>query len=255
MACWLEVARHRPDRAGVFVDFDGTLAAIVDDPAAARPVPGAVPVLASLSARWGVVAVVSGRPAAFLAEHLEGAGQTRFLGLYGLEQAMAGRRGVTVHPAAESWRRAVERTSDDADTAKPAGVAVERKGLTVTLHYRAVPGQAAAVGRLADELGRRHGLRAHDGKMSVELRPPVDVDKGTVVRELSSGLAAAAFAGDDIGDLPAFAALAARRSAGTATLAIAAGGPETPAAVVEAADVTVDGPGGVVAALRRLADG
>ncbi|HET7722531.1 MAG TPA: trehalose-phosphatase, partial [Acidimicrobiales bacterium] len=76
--------RDDPDRTGVFTDFDGTLAPIVEDPAAARPLPGVVDALAALAGRYGRVGVISGRPASFLAEHLGGRGV--FLsGLYGLE--------------------------------------------------------------------------------------------------------------------------------------------------------------------------
>ncbi len=211
--------------------------------------------LARLSERWGVVAVVSGRPAGFLAEHLAGAGRTRFLGLYGLERASGDSLSVVTHPDAAGWRDAVTAAADEAESTVPPGVAVERKGLTVTLHYRAAPERAAEVDRLAGDLAARHALQPHAGKMSVELRPPVEVDKGTVLAELSAGLAAVAFAGDDIGDLPAFAALRAMRSAGTVTLSVASGGPETPAQVVAAADRAVDGPDGILAVLHRLADG
>ncbi len=62
--------------AGVFSDFDGTLSAIVDDPASARPLPGSADVLGRLAERLLMVAVVSGRPGAFLAEHLGGRGLT-----------------------------------------------------------------------------------------------------------------------------------------------------------------------------------
>jgi trehalose 6-phosphate phosphatase len=236
----------------VFIDFDGTLAPIVDDPAEARPHSRAIDALRRLSERWGVVAVVSGRPAAYLVEHLSGAGRTQFLGLYGLEQASGDESPVRTHPDAETWRRAVSAAADEAERSGGPVPAVERKGLTVTLHYRAAPDQAAAVVGLADRLARRYGLDAHGGKMSVELRPPVEVDKGTVIADRAAGLAAVAFAGDDLGDLPAFRALAALRSTGVATLAVASGGPETPPEVLESADVVVEGPDGVVGLLEEL---
>lgn len=197
--------------------------------------------------------MVSGRPAGFLATHLEGAGRTEFLGLYGLERVAGGSSEVTTRPGAQRWRQPVADAAGEAEDLLPPGSSVERKGLTVTLHYRAVPEARPEVERVASGLAARFGLRAHPGKMSVELRPPVEVDKGTVISELSSGLAAVAFAGDDIGDLPAFAALARMRSSGTATLSVVSGGDETPAEVVAAADLTVPGPEGIVDVLRRLA--
>ena len=225
----------------------------MDDPGSARPHDDAVATLAALSSVWGKVAVVSGRPASFLVQHLHGAGSTEFLGLYGLEQAAGGSSQVVTRPDAERWRQPVAAAAADAERELPVGTSVERKGLTVTLHYRAAPEARPDVERIAALVARTHELEAHDGKMSVELRPPVRVDKGTVISELASGLGAVAFAGDDIGDLPAFVALDRLRAGGAATLSIASGGPETPAPVVEAADLTVDGPDGILDVLRRLA--
>ena len=53
-----------PARALVASDYDGTLAQIVDDPANAVPVPGAVAALTRLATRVGTVAIITGRPAA-----------------------------------------------------------------------------------------------------------------------------------------------------------------------------------------------
>ena len=207
-------------------------------------------VLSELASRWGTVAVVSGRPVAFLAEHLGGSGATVFHGLYGLERANAS-GGVETDPAAAAWRAAVDSAATEAEAELGPG-AVERKGLTVTLHYRTDPGREAEVTRLAAGLAGRSGLVAHDAKMSVELRPPVRTDKGTVLRQSAAGLVAVAFAGDDLGDLPAYAVLAELRAAGVATLSIAAGGDETPPAVLEVADLTVEGPSGIIEVLRQL---
>ena len=71
-------------RAAICLDFDGTLAPIVDDPIEARPLPGAVGLLEHLAARFAAVAVISGRPVAYLARHLA-APRVRCLGLYGLQ--------------------------------------------------------------------------------------------------------------------------------------------------------------------------
>ena len=119
---------------------------------------------------------------------------------------------------------------------------VERKGLAVTLHFRRrARGRDWAAAFAAAEAARS-GLVAHPGKMSWELRPPVPTDKGTVVAELAAGLGAVCFVGDDTGDLPAFEALRRLAAGGVTTLAVAVAGPETPAEVLAAADMVVDGP-------------
>jgi trehalose 6-phosphate phosphatase len=91
--------------------------------------------------------------------------------------------------------------------------------------------------------------------MVVELRPPVPVDKGTVVAGLADGMTAAAFAGDDLGDLAAFRALAQLLADGrvqhVARIAVRSG--EEPAELVAAADAAVDGPAALARELRELA--
>jgi trehalose 6-phosphate phosphatase len=226
----------------VFVDFDGTLAPIVEDYEVARPGPEAPGVLKSLADRYARVAVISGRPLAYLTRHLADTGRTELIGIYGLE-----RSNQPHPPEAERWRRALDEAAEAAEAQAPDGVVIERKGLAVTLHYRAAPQHQVWVERFA---GTASGLMAHPGKMSVELRPPVETDKGTVVTELSRGLRAVCFVGDDRGDLPAFAALA--RMTDKDTLAVAVDGPETPAELTTAADLVVDGPEGVLAFLRGL---
>lgn len=206
--------------------------------------------LADLAGVLGVVAVISGRPAAYLAEHLAGAGRTRLYGLYGLEQATAD--GVLTAPGAEIWRQPVDEAVRRAEAEAAPGVTIEHKGLTVTLHYRAVPDAGPSIEAAAKAIAAEVGLVTHPGKMSVELRPPLSIDKGTVVTQLSVELTNVAFAGDDVGDLPAFAALRDMRAAGRTTLAVVANGPETPQPVLAAADIAVDGPGGIVDLLESV---
>jgi trehalose 6-phosphate phosphatase len=253
---------ERPGSAGVFVDFDGTLAPIVEDPEDARPVSGSSELLARLADRFSKVAVISGRPVAYLAENLAGAGSTELIGLYGLERQLPGSTEVQVPAEADRWRQAVESVAAAADREvgrdpeRFRGFGVERKGLSVTLHYRNATGLAGWAESFAAQQADATGLVAHQGKMSVELRPPVDTDKGTVVADLASGLAAACYFGDDLGDVPAFDALDRLRADGVATLAVAVRsgiGDETPPAVLEAADIVVEGPEGAMEVLRALA--
>jgi trehalose 6-phosphate phosphatase len=242
-----------PRAAGVFVDFDGTLAPIVDDPDQARALPGAAELLARLAERYGRVVVVSGRPLAYLAEHLgPAAGATEMVGLYGLERSTAAGDRSVIDSGAASWRPAVEGVARRADAAVPVGVHVERKGLAVTLHFRDAPELGPWVERFAAAEAGRSGLAAHPGKMSWELRPPVRTDKGTVVTELAGGLGAVCYVGDDRGDLPAFEALVRLAGHGVRTLAVAVGGPETPPELMAAADLIVADPAAVLAFLSIL---
>jgi trehalose 6-phosphate phosphatase len=247
---WLE----SPDASGVFLDFDGTLAPIVEVPDEARPLGGAAAAVGRLSRRYHRVAVISGRPVAFLVEHLGGAaGTAELVGLYGLERAIPGSPAVTTDAAASRWQATVAEVAAAAEASAPAGLLVERKGLSVTLHFRQAPEHANWAAAFAAQEQSGSGLIAHPGKQSWELRPPVPTDKGTVVGELADGLQAVCFIGDDIGDLPAFAALGRLRAQHVDTLAVAVGGPETPAEVLHAADLVVAGPAGVVELLDALA--
>ena len=246
-----------PARTAIITDFDGTLAEIVDDPELARPLPGATLVLADLAVRYGLVAVVSGRPAAFLAEHLLVGGSAtprpRLVGLYGLE--WVGPDGsVVADPAAEAWRPVVARAADRGAAELGDPSAVERKGLTVTFHWRRRPDLEPAVERLVADLADETGLSTHPAKMSIELRPPLEVDKGTAVAGLIGRYPAACYLGDDLGDLPAFAALEELAAAVDGrTVRVAVLGPESPEALSRQANLAVDGPHGALGLLQELA--
>ncbi|HWG73136.1 MAG TPA: trehalose-phosphatase [Acidimicrobiales bacterium] len=241
-----------PERAAVLTDFDGTLAPIVDDPDQAVALPGAAEVLRRLVERYGAVGVVSGRPVSYLQERLPALPGVCLAGLYGLERSVADGE-VEVHPEAAQWQEAVDEAATTADAEAPAGVRVERKGLAVTLHVRTAPQHAAWIGDFAQRQAAATGLQVHPGRRSVELRPPVDADKGTVVADLAAGWSAVCYLGDDRGDLPAFVCLERLRREGVTTLAVAVASAEAPAELLAAADLVVDGPAGALAVLEALA--
>lgn len=241
-----------PANAGLFCDFDGTLAPIVDDPADARPLPGMVAALGALAERLAVVAVVSGRPAAFLAEHLAPAGPgVRLVGLYGLELVTGG--AVHLATEAEPWLPVVAELADRATAEAPAGVRVEAKGATLVLHWRGASDRQQWGESWAARWSAARGLVAQPGRMSVELRPPVAADKGTTIEHLAAGCRVVGFAGDDAGDLAAFDALDRMAVAGAVTaIRVAIADVESPPELVRRADTVLDGPAALQAALQAL---
>jgi trehalose 6-phosphate phosphatase len=244
-----EPFRAAPATAAILTDFDGTLSPIVRDPSTARPLPGAVDVLLALAQRFALVGVVSGRPVSYLRGHL---GDDLWLsGLYGLELFDGREAGEVVElPEAASWRAVV---SDVVERAQATfGDAVEPKGLSLTLHFRVQPELGPTVRAWADDEAARSGLVVRAAKASIELHPPLSADKGVVVERAAAGLRAVVFLGDDVGDLPAFDALDRLATAGLHTLKVAVSTEEAPVAVLERADVVVDGPEGALALLREL---
>lgn len=233
----------RAERAGIFLDLDGTLAPIVDTPDVTRVLPDVPIVLARLVRRLGVVAVVSGRRSEEV-RRLVGVQGVQAVGTHGLEDQP---------PMPPEVLRRIE------EVASSVGAWVETKGAAAAVHFRGLVDAEAAAMAAAPELvavAAAHGLELIGGKRILELMPAGRPRKGGAVEGIARArdLEAAMFVGDDVGDLDAFAALSRLRAEGVWTCAIVARGPETSPEVAAAADLTVDGPEGVVALLARLAD-
>src|SRR6202034_465369 len=103
--------------------------------------------------------------------------------LYGLERALQG-------PAHDTWAAVIDEVVAEAVATAPPGVYVEPKGLTVTLHFRRAPEHEGWVLAFVERQHARRGLMVVQGRRERELRPPLDVDKGTVVRSLVAEQAA-----------------------------------------------------------------
>jgi trehalose 6-phosphate phosphatase len=245
---------QQPRATVLLVDFDGSLSRIVDHPDDARPLPEVVSVLTALVAILGRVGVVSGRPVEFLAAHLPVPGLT-LVGQYGLESYADG--VLTVDPRTQPYLDRIAEAATRAETRLP-GIYVERKGTTaITLHWRTASDRAEEVNAAASDLAAQFGLDAPQrGRKAVELRPPVPVDKGTVVAQLVAGFAVGAFAGDDLGDVPAFMALKRCVDTGQLERAVRIGvsSPEAPPELRAAVDLLVDGPEGLLALLTAVVE-
>ncbi|MFI8948113.1 trehalose-phosphatase [Streptomyces sp. NPDC053750] len=259
----LDALLAHPGRAVVALDFDGTLAPIVPDPDRARAHPEAVPALAALAPKIASIAVITGRPAEVAVHHggfadVPGLEHLVVLGHYGAERWDAATGTLTTpepHPGVAAVRAELPGLLERSGTAAQ-GTWTEDKGHAVAVHTRRAPDPQAAFDALRaplTDLASRNGLIVEPGRMVLELRPP-GMDKGAALRSYVHSLDAASvlFAGDDLGDLPAYAAVDTLRAEGTPGLLVCSGSDEV-TELRKRADVEVPGPAGVVALLAALA--
>ena len=189
--------------------------------------------LARLTARHGLVGIVSGRPLAQVRALVPVSGLLA-AGLHGLELDL-GDGPVLADGVARYAPPARTLAAQLQSPAEELGAWVEEKGLTVTVHWRTAPNPAtaaAALRPLAERLGAAAGFRALDARMAVELRPPVDADKGSAVRALVAArpVRRSLYCGDDVTDLDAFREV---------DLAVAVRSDESPPGLLESAGLTV----------------
>ncbi|WP_435770985.1 trehalose-phosphatase [Nocardioides sp. SYSU DS0651] len=254
-------------RTVVGLDFDGTLSPIVADPTQARIHPDARDVLVALSGRVAAIAVITGRPARQaldlggleeVADAMEAAGKELFVfGQYGNERWSSGQRrivGARPPRGLASFERDLPRALRQA---RAADAFIEDKGLAVAVHTRRLPDADEAYDRLLPrlrDLADRHGLALEPGRAVIEVRSPGS-HKGMVVDLLAADLDAGGFlfAGDDLGDVEAFEAVAELGKQGLATLRVCSASDEQ-SALLPLSDVVVPGPEGVLRLLRRLTD-
>lgn len=249
----------------VGLDFDGVLSPIVPDPTAAVIHPDGPRTLVELAAVVRAVAVVTGRPARQavslgrleeVADRLPDGADLQVLGQYGNERWDAASREFVSPEPPEGLGLFKDALPALLDAQGAADAFVEDKGIALAVHTRRMADPAAAYERLLPALtaaAHEHALAVEPGRLVVEVRAP-GMDKGRAVRALrdETGARGVVFAGDDLGDVEAFRAVAAIRDDGAAGLLVCSGSEEQQA-LVELSDIVVDGPAGVLALLRQLA--
>jgi trehalose 6-phosphate phosphatase len=258
----LEAIVSSPSQTLIATDFDGTLASIVDDPEQAYADPDAVAALGRLGERVGAVAVITGRPvrmAVRLGRFQEVAGLHSLivLGQYGVERWNAAENEYLLPPAPPQIKAVAGELPELLHSLDLAAARVEDKGRAIAVHTRSLPDPKAALAKLADplrDLAARHGLTVEPGKNVWEIRA-LGVDKGATLRALvaETGARQVIFAGDDLGDLPAFQAVRDLATAGVVGLLVCSASAEEDA-LAELSDVIVDGPKGLAAWLNELAE-
>ncbi len=220
-----DVASEHHGSCALFLDFDGTLVDIVERPDAVAVDPALPDALLRLQERLGgALAIISGRPIAFLDPHLA---PHRFdiAGLHGLEHRIGGRLFLcdpAEHPA---LREMVGRLAET--VAQKPGILIEDKGCSVAIHWRLAPQEkdfalSAAQGAV-EALGA--GYRVQYGKAVAEILPAA-AGKGKVIERFLQQAPYAGrrpiFAGDDLTDENGFMAVNAHGG-----LSIRIGGGET----------------------------
>jgi trehalose 6-phosphate phosphatase len=227
--------RADPALAAILLDIDGTLAPIVADPSEARVPDATRAELLRLAARYGLVACVSGRPAE-AARSIVGVPELTYVGEHGLE----------LDPGAAAFAPQIH------DFARRTGRAFEEKPSSVAFHYRTAPDPEAARRELeaVAEEAEAEGLKTRWGRLVLEVLPPLEVNKGTAVRNLLArhDLRRALYAGDDTTDLDAFAALDGLDVA----VRVGVVTPESPTVLRERADIVVGSPAALVELLAEL---
>jgi trehalose 6-phosphate phosphatase len=256
----LEPMLADPARSALLCDIDGVLAPIVRRADEARVSEQVSLLLGRLARRFGLVACVSGRSAAD-ARRLVGVGGIAYAGSHGAELLEPGAAKPRIDEAFKGWEGQVKGFVRERDTPdlRRLRVRIEDKGPIAAFHWRGVPDEDAAregLEQLAAE-AEGSGLAVHWGRKVLEVRPPVEFDKGRAVRSLveNASARAALFAGDDTTDLDAFDALRRLEREGALEAAVLVGvrSDEGPPAIVERADVVVDGVEGFTKVLVALA--
>jgi trehalose 6-phosphate phosphatase len=191
-----------PDQPLFFLDYDGTLAPIVDDPDAAVPHPDVPDLLRTLDERFPLW-IVTGRDLRALSSFLDQ--PLKAIGLHGAQQGVIGEKVERLMPddAAEALQR-LRRSVPSVD-----GMHIEEKDQAFAVHYREVEDEAETRERLSSWLNAMPEiLDAIWGKKVVELRPE-GLTKGTAVRRIAEEHPdhTPVYLGDDTTDEDAFAAL------------------------------------------------
>ncbi len=258
----LDAILHRPADVLVGLDFDGTLAPIVDDPEQAYADPAAVSALGRLGALVGSVVVITGRPARTavrLGRFTEVAGLESMvvLGQYGVERWNAATDEYVIPPEPPAIIAVAEELPEILAGLGLGDALIEHKGRAIGVHTRQLSEPGDSLQTLMDplsELAARHGLLIEPGKNVLEIRAP-GIDKGDALQAIldETGAQTVVFAGDDLGDLPAFRLVQELRTAGHDGLLVCSASHEEDA-LTSISDLVLDGSAGVAVWLNELAD-
>lgn len=231
---------------GVISDFDGTLALFADTPGGAAIVPEIAALIDILAEKVAAFALVSGRGVVDLRQRFERPWAV-YYGNHGIEYwAEGGARNALL---AEPWVKPMRSLLAEIGSLGIPGAFVEDKGITAAVHYRLTDDPVKAREALLERLQPlcdRHGFELTEGHSIFEIKPPIQINKGTAAEAIvgDHGLKSVLFLGDDITDTHAMRRLRAMADDGERGLrALSIGVIHTtaPPSLLESCDLTADG--------------
>lgn len=236
-------------------DFDGTLSPIVNDPDSALPDPKIPPLLAELRDDLLSVAVLSGRSVEDVSQRVGVPGLV-FIGNHGFERFQNGK--VVVPEQAKPYQKAVNKSAKKIRRNLLPGMRVENKGITLSVHYRQAEDEETVREKFLPKLrdwSDKYGLTLFQGRKVFELRPPVEIDKGTAFIQFIEDfkVQSAVYLGDDTTDASVLEAAKKLRETGKCeAYGIGVHSQNTPAEIHLHEDYSVDGVDGVSDFLSTL---
>jgi trehalose 6-phosphate phosphatase len=187
------------------LDFDGTLAPIVADPARAAMRPSTRRLLGQVARAYPCV-VISGRARADVLRRVRGLGVREVIGNHGIEAD-----GAAALPEVRRWIPLLEQR-----LGRLQGVTIEDKGLSLAVHYRRSRAKRAARARILAAAAGLGDVRLVAGKQVLDVLPPGAPDKGLALERVRArlGCETAVYVGDDETDEDVFALARSRRLLG-----------------------------------------
>jgi trehalose 6-phosphate phosphatase len=247
----LALISHRP--LVILSDIDGTLAPVVDNPDEAAVSPRARAALEALLDSGVGIGLITGRAMA-RAQEMAGVTRALYAANHGLN-VHAG-HGIEAPEVLREWVESARLLLPTLVKLEDAGVSVEDKGPIIALHYRRAADEVRAKSAIAavTTAAVANGFRVQEGRKVVEIRPPIDINKGTAAVDLARRMQARAVLclGDDLTDVDLFEGVRSLRADGVESVIVAVTSPEIAEEVLDAADYFVDGVEGVEGLLEAV---
>lgn len=243
----LELVREalRLSPFGLITDVDGTISKTAPTPEQAKVSPLCRQYLSILCNHLALVAAISGRPAVEVKNMIDIDGMV-YIGNHGMERWEEGHSEYTKE--AQDYPEIIKAIIKElSPLLSIEGVSIEDKGITATIHYRLCPEPESAkkqILTMIENLPQTKKLRIAQGRMAIDLLPPIEVSKGTATLSLIQeyNLKGGIYLGDDLTDIDAFRAIhTASRDLDFHGFAIGIISKEMPDRLVAEADFTLNG--------------